>query len=123
MQPVKIITFVYIQVRLEIRGLDRNRTEPATMSGKGRPGYGPPPASGASATGMAGSNPPYPSIQHCTQQQQPHAPLLAYSPASTLRAVVSLLVWHVCSTISLAYDLIYIVLAQSGLCCVHHPLI
>ena len=123
MQPVKIITFVYIQVRLEIRGLDRNCTEPATMSGKGRPGDGPPPASGASVTGMAGSNPPTPlsstahnhnnHMHHCSPTIPP-APYALWFP---------FLVWHVCSTISLDYDLIYIVLAQSGLCYVHHPLI
>ena len=93
------------------------------MSAPGRASDGPPKASGASITGMAGWFPPYPHSPSTQQQQQPCMSLTAYSLDSRLRSLVSFLFWHVCSTISLDYNLTYIVLAQSPLCCVSHPLI
>ena len=61
------------------------------MSAPGRAGDGPPKASGAGITGMAGSIPPYLHSSR-TQQQQPCIPLIAYSHDSRLRSLVSFLV-------------------------------
>ena len=59
--------FLQVRIWLETRALDRQLTEPAIMSGLGRPpGLGAPNKSGAIATGMAGS-PPNHATQHNDQ--------------------------------------------------------